>query len=118
MGPTTNTIKQESAILIPPKCATYWAVVVEFPAPRCPTSSGILGFQYLENEDFMSQLYPGNGLMMIKSTFHKKKKKDGSKDEDFRPISSLTFKQVYKPASPIRKKNVHDSKFLGNTHVP
>lgn len=55
-------------MVIPSKYKTYWAVVVEFPAPRCPTSSGILGFQYLENEDCMEQLYPGNGLMMIKST--------------------------------------------------
>lgn len=47
------------------KYATYLAVVVEFPAPRCPTSNGVLGFQYLENEDFMSQLYPGNGLIII-----------------------------------------------------
>jgi hypothetical protein len=66
--------------VIPCTYSTYWAVVVEFPAPRWPTSNGILGFQYLENEDFMSQLYPGNGLMMIKSTFTEKKKREEQRE--------------------------------------
>lgn len=48
------------------KCTgTYLVVVVEFPAPLCPTSRVVLGFQYLAYEAFILQLYPTIGLIMM-----------------------------------------------------
>lgn len=44
---------------------TYLAVVVEFPAPLCPTSRVVLGFQYFAYEAFISQVYPWIGLIMM-----------------------------------------------------
>lgn len=40
-------------------------VVVEFPAPLCPTSSVLLGLQYLAYEASISQLYPDIGFIIM-----------------------------------------------------